>query len=71
MNLGIAVVYLVNQENSRLLDIHLDQIERCTKVPYTIYASESGQSVKLFNQSATDPKRTFGSPLFLALSSGD
>lgn len=39
MKLAIVVVYFVAEENERLLDLHLDQIERHTKVPYTIYAS--------------------------------
>ena len=39
MKLGIAVVYLVAEEDERLLDLHLSQIEDCTRVPYRVYAS--------------------------------
>ena len=35
--LGIVIIYYVNKDNERLLDIHLDQIEKNTEVPYTIY----------------------------------
>jgi hypothetical protein len=38
MKLGIVVVYLVKQEDGPLLYLHLAQIEKNTKVPYTIYA---------------------------------
>lgn len=39
MKLGILVVYLVAEDDERLLDIHLSQIEKHTSVPYYIYAS--------------------------------
>jgi hypothetical protein len=39
MKVGIVVVYLVSEENEKLLDIHLSQIEEHTHTPYAIYAS--------------------------------
>jgi hypothetical protein len=42
MKLGILNHYLVNERDEKLLDLHLDQIERHTKVPYTIYATANG-----------------------------
>lgn len=39
MKLGILNHYVVNERDGKLLDLHLDQIERHTKVPYTIYAT--------------------------------
>jgi hypothetical protein len=39
MKLGIVVVYLVSEENEKLIDLHLSQIERHTQAPYFIYAS--------------------------------
>lgn len=39
MRLGIAVVYLVHEEDEKLLDIHLEQIEKYTRIPYNIYAA--------------------------------
>lgn len=39
MKLGILVVYLVAEEDERLLEIHLRQIEKTTSVPFRIYAA--------------------------------
>ena len=37
MKLGIAVVYVVSEDSSRLLALHLDRIARHATVPYMIY----------------------------------
>ena len=39
MQLGIVVVYQASMEHAELFNIHLNQIDRCTDVPYTIYAA--------------------------------
>jgi len=39
MKLGMLVVYLVAEEDERLLEIHLSQIEKTTSVPFRIYAA--------------------------------
>jgi hypothetical protein len=39
MKLGILVVYLVAEEDERLLDVHLSQIQKTTSVPFRIYAA--------------------------------
>jgi hypothetical protein len=38
MKLGIIAVYLLAEDDDKLLDLHLDQIRRHTSAPYTIYA---------------------------------
>jgi hypothetical protein len=38
MKLGIIVVYLVAEEDEKLLELHLAQIQKHTTVPYVIYA---------------------------------
>lgn len=38
MKLGILVVYLVNDDNEKLLDIHLDHINKYTDATFVIYA---------------------------------
>ena len=47
MKLGIVVVYLVAEENEKLLDLHFSQVEKHTKVPYTIYAGVKQLSPKI------------------------
>ena len=37
MKLGIIVVYLIKEEDEKLLELHLSRIERHTGMPYTIY----------------------------------
>ena len=39
MKVGIVVVYLVSEENEKLLDLHLSQIEKHTQIPFSIYGS--------------------------------
>lgn len=47
MKLGILVVYLIEEKDKKLLDLHLRQIEEHTQVPYQIYASTNRLSSKL------------------------
>jgi hypothetical protein len=55
MNLGIAVVYLVDEGNAALLDLHLHQIEKCTRIPYTIYACTNRLAENLSARLDQDP----------------
>ncbi len=41
MKLGIAVVYAILPGDEELIDLHLRYIERCTRVPFTLYAAVS------------------------------
>ncbi len=56
MKLGIAVVYLVKDENEKLLDLHLHKIEKHTQVPYTIYAS-TNQLLPKFEEKLKQQKK--------------
>lgn len=38
MKIGILVIYLVDEDNEKLLDIHLDYINKYTESPFKIYA---------------------------------
>lgn len=38
MKLGIVVVYLVSENNEKLLEIHLEKIKENTASPFTVYA---------------------------------
>lgn len=46
MKLGIVVVYLVADEDEKLLDLHLQQIQKHTTAPYVIYAGVNRLSEK-------------------------
>jgi hypothetical protein len=41
MNLAILVVFMVSEENEKLLELHLARIEQHTTGPYTIYGSSN------------------------------
>ncbi|MGA9347920.1 MAG: hypothetical protein WBW48_03855 [Anaerolineae bacterium] len=56
MKLGIAVVYLFDEQSELLLDVHLGQIEKYTQVPYTIYGSVNRLAYKFRQRLAHHPE---------------
>ena len=55
MKLAIVVVYLVGEDDGPLLDLHLNQIRKCTKVPYQIYGSANRLLPRFREQLESDP----------------
>ena len=55
MKLGIAVVYIIDDEKERLLDLQLAKIKECTTVPYIIYANANRLSHKYYRKLEADP----------------
>ena len=58
MRLGIVAVYLVTPGNERLLDLHLEYVERTTSVPYTIFAAAPRLEPGLRERLAAAPRVT-------------
>lgn len=56
MKLGIIVVYMVNREDAKLLDLHFEYIEKNTGVPYTIYGSVNRLLPQFRQQLARHPQ---------------
>ncbi|GAG44486.1 unnamed protein product, partial [marine sediment metagenome] len=55
MRLGIAVVYMVLPGDEELVDLHLCYIERCTRVPFTLYAAANRLPADLRDRLAAKP----------------
>jgi len=55
MKLGIAVVYMVFPGDEELVDLHLHYIERCTRVPFTLYAAANRLPTDLRDRLAAKP----------------
>jgi hypothetical protein len=56
MKLGIVVVYLFDEEDEPLLDLHLSQIEKHTQVPFVIYGSANRLAPRFRERLALHPK---------------
>lgn len=56
MKVGIVVVYLVSEENEKLLDLHLIQIEKHTQIPFSIYGSVNRLIPKFRKKLERQPK---------------
>ena len=55
MKLGIAVVYFALPSDEDLIDLHLRYIERCTQVPFTLYAAANRLPTDLRGRLAPKP----------------
>lgn len=55
MKLGIVVVYMTFPGDEELVDLHLRYIERCTQVPFTLYAAANRLNTNLRDRLAAKP----------------
>lgn len=55
MKLAIIVVYMINEANEKLLDLHLEQIKKHTTVPYTIYCVVKNTSATIRKKLKSNP----------------
>lgn len=55
MRLGIAVVYMMLPGDEELVDLHLCQIERYTRVPFTLYAAANRLPTDVRDRLAAKP----------------